>query len=48
MSYGGYAATTSILKITDTNPHHIVITRNGIGGQIVFYLDGVSEIPYSK
>src|SRR5580765_6975366 len=44
-SYTGQCARTSVLKILDTNPHHVVITRDGIGGSVVFYLDGVSETP---
>jgi Concanavalin A-like lectin/glucanases superfamily len=44
-SFAGYCATSSALKILDTNKHHIVVTRNGIGGAVVFYLDGASETP---
>lgn len=44
-SFTAACATTSVLKITDTNTHHIVVTRNGIGGAVVFYLDGVAETP---
>ena len=44
-SYVGTIAKTSILKVFDTNTHHVVITRAGIGGPVVFYVDGVSETP---
>ena len=42
-SFGGECATSVTTKILDTNPHHLVVTRNGSGGAVTFYLDGVAE-----
>ena len=42
-SMGGWISKSTGLKILDTNPHHVVVTRVGIGGAVTFYLDGVSE-----
>jgi len=43
-SYGGMVSKSTNLKILDTNAHHVVVSRAGIGGQVVFYLDAVSEV----
>jgi hypothetical protein len=43
-SFTGIIANTKILKLLDTNAHHVVVTRNGVGGEVNFYVDGVREI----
>jgi hypothetical protein len=42
-SFGSIVANTVNLKLLDTNAHHVVVTRNGIGGAVIFYVDGIAE-----
>ena len=43
-SYGDIIASTTSLKILDTDTHHIAVSRVGIGGDVTFYVDKVPEV----
>jgi hypothetical protein len=45
LTHIGFSAAFSTATITDTNFHHVAVTKNG--GTVTFYIDGVASAPVS-